>query len=109
MLKVGYNKETRRRNYLKTLPVEVGKLKNLHTLDLSDNKLPIPAEILNQANPQLIFEAYFGVKKPLHEAKLLIVGQDDVGKTVLFLPVYIAKSTLSKNNQKEVSQNLGHF
>ena len=75
-------------NQLIQLPDVVGKLSNLRWLDLRDNPLPIPPEILEQGyNPTTIFNFYTeyltGQKKPLNEAKLLIVGQGSVGKTSL--------------------------
>lgn len=97
------------RNQLTTFPVEITKLKSLKLLDLGDNQvsiipkeifeltsleklslknnpLPIPPEILKLTDqPQTILHYYFqqGPKKPLHEVKVLIVGQGAVGKTSL--------------------------
>jgi hypothetical protein len=58
------------------------------TLDLRDNPLSIPPEILEKLNPRSIIDYYFDhVKKPLNEIKLLFVGQGSVGKTSLIQKV----------------------
>jgi internalin A len=77
-----------RANQITTLPPEIGKLTNLETLYLHFNRLSIPLEILERANdPTAIINYYFqhrtGRKKPLNEAKMLVVGQGSVGKTSL--------------------------
>ena len=75
-------------NHLSTIPREIYELTNLQRLLLGDNPLPIPPEILKLSmEPAKILNYYFqhieGQKKPLHEAKVLIVGQGAVGKTSL--------------------------
>ncbi len=75
-------------NMIHTLPIEIQNLTNLHHLELRDNPLPIPPEILAKTDePQKILNYYFKYlkkeKKPLNEAKMLIVGQGAVGKTSL--------------------------
>ena len=75
-------------NQLTTLPPEIGKLTNLIELDLRDNPLPIPPEILAKKDePTTIINYYLqhetDEKKPLNEAKMLLVGQGSVGKTSL--------------------------
>lgn len=75
-------------NKLVTLPQEIVQLSNLTLLYLRDNPLPIPPEILEKADePAAIINYYFehlsGRKKPLNEAKMLVVGQGSVGKTSL--------------------------
>ena len=57
-------------------------------LDIRSNPLPIPPEILEaEGAPARIINYYFehlaGDKRPLNEAKMLIVGQGGVGKTSL--------------------------
>ncbi|MBW4473602.1 MAG: leucine-rich repeat domain-containing protein [Stenomitos rutilans HA7619-LM2] len=76
------------RNRLTALSPELIQLKKLLQLDLRDNALPIPPEILGDDwYPASIFSYYFQLqkeqKKPLNEAKLLVVGQSNVGKTSL--------------------------
>ena len=75
-------------NSLSSLPAEIGQLTNLTHLNLSDNSLPIPPEILEKYyEPATIINYYLSQLKnqqqPLHEAKMLLVGQGNVGKTCL--------------------------
>ena len=75
-------------NQLTQLPAEFTALTKLRRLDLRGNQLPIPLEILETTyRPTAILNFYTeylaGQKKPLNEAKLLIVGQGSVGKTSL--------------------------
>lgn len=99
-------------NLLRNFPVEVERLENLEYLDLNDNhlsdislkvkqlknlkylylnkniNLPIPSEILDKYDrPQIIIDYYLSLpdnqQKPLHEAKMFLVGQGNVGKTSL--------------------------
>lgn len=81
-----------RHNRLTELPSEIGQLYNLKSLDLRDNPLPIPPEILEKTDdPATIINYYLehhvkvtvAEKKPLNEAKMLLVGQGGVGKTSL--------------------------
>ncbi|MBD2510555.1 leucine-rich repeat domain-containing protein [Nostoc muscorum FACHB-395] len=83
-----------RNNLLDTLPKEIWQLTKLKRLDLRGNKLPIPPEILgvadlrrNPGDPSTILNYFFQLqkqeKKPLNEAKMLLVGQGSVGKTSL--------------------------
>ena len=73
---------------LTILPIEIKQLTNLKRLNLTGNPLPIPPEILAlKEEPAKILNYYFQhqaqQKKPLNEAKVLIVGQGAVGKTSL--------------------------
>jgi internalin A len=73
-------------NQLTQLPPELGKLTQLQRLDLRGNHLPLPPEISKKVNqPTEILNYYFNVlnSRPLHEAKMLLVGQGGVGKTSL--------------------------
>ncbi len=75
-------------NQLTTLPLAIAELTSLTRLDLRDNSLPIPPEILAKTDePATIINYYLqheaGEKKPLNEAKLILVGQGSVGKTSL--------------------------
>ena len=75
-------------NQLTALPPEIGELKSLTALDLGENPLPIPPEILAKIyEPATIINYYLqheaGEKKPLNEAKMILVGQGSVGKTSL--------------------------
>ncbi|MGB0385852.1 MAG: COR domain-containing protein [Ardenticatenaceae bacterium] len=73
------------RNQLVRLPAEIRNLTNLTKLDLRDNSLSIPPEILARSNePELIINYYLqGSKNRLNEAKMLLVGQGEAGKTSL--------------------------
>ena len=82
-------------NDLQFLPPELQDCPNLRKLFLNGNPgLRIPPEILgtdnlllNRSNPGQILGYYFRAQaestQPLREAKILIVGQGDVGKTSL--------------------------
>lgn len=77
-----------RGNQLTQLPPELGQLTKLRRLDLRNNPLPLPPEVLEKIDqPTEILNYYFTVRKapsrPLHEAKMLLVGQGGVGKTSL--------------------------
>jgi len=84
-------------NQLTTLPREIRNLTKLEQLFLHDNpELNIPQEILGPAwkdvfikgekpaSPRAILDYYFrtiGKPKPLNEAKLILVGPGEAGKT----------------------------
>jgi internalin A len=75
-------------NQLTALPPQIGQLTNLKMLDLTGNPLPIPPEILVKVKePATIINYYLqheaGLRRPLNEAKMLLVGQGSVGKTSL--------------------------
>lgn len=72
-------------NQINHLPVEFENLGNLQSLDLSGNPVShVPVEISAQG-PQGIINYYLslGDNLQLFEAKLLLVGQGNVGKTYL--------------------------
>ncbi|MBE8997261.1 leucine-rich repeat domain-containing protein [Nostoc sp. LEGE 12447] len=82
-------------NQLSSLPLEIRQLANLKKLDLRRNPVPIPPEILGPKNlyedpgdVNEILDFYFRVQdpaetEPFYEAKFLIVGEGEVGKTSL--------------------------
>ncbi|MBE7549636.1 MAG: GTP-binding protein [Anaerolineales bacterium] len=75
-------------NLLSRLPAQISQLTNLKRLDLTSNSLPVPPEILEKIDDPAIILNYYsqhqtGQRKPLNEAKLLLVGQGSVGKTSL--------------------------
>ena len=75
-------------NQITEIPEAITKLTNLTQLDLSGNKITkIPLEILNSKDPKKIFNYLRQIRtsetRPLHEAKLLLIGQGSVGKTSL--------------------------
>jgi small GTP-binding protein len=70
-------------NQLKTLPVEIGKLKNLTELDLSKNPLESPPPEILKQGIEAIFEYLQHPAEEHNEAKMILVGQGEVGKTCL--------------------------
>jgi internalin A len=83
-------------NYLTGLPESLMNLHSLETLYLhGNNALNLPAEVLgaswqelnkSAANPAEILDYYFrvrGGRRPLNEAKLILLGRGAVGKTSL--------------------------
>ena len=85
-------------NQLRELPKSIRELPKLKNLNLSGNPLPIPLEILCRREQtsenswrvyyesQKILDFYFNSQhdpKPLYEAKLLIIGEGEAGKTSL--------------------------
>ncbi len=75
-------------NQITAISDEIAKLANLTTLDLRNNPLPIPPEILNNyKNPAAIIGYWQklkqGERKPLNEAKVILIGHGAVGKTSL--------------------------
>jgi internalin A len=70
---------------LTALPFEIRNMR-FEILDLRNNPLPIPIEILERTDdPHTILEYYFRhtsqERLPLNEAKMILVGQGSVGKT----------------------------
>ena len=77
-----------RYNQIKEIPEAIAKLTNLTLVDLRYNHIKeIPLEILNTNDAKEIFNYLRQIRtsetRPLHEAKLLLIGQGSVGKTSL--------------------------
>jgi len=73
-------------NKLSALPAEITQLKNLTTLDLEGNPLKSPPLEIASQGIEAIFEylRHLPEKETLvNEAKMILVGQGDVGKTCL--------------------------
>jgi len=72
-------------NQITAIPDAIANLAKLEDLRLNGNPLPIPVEILNDyENPTAIFDFWVErERKPLNEAKVILVGQGTVGKTSL--------------------------
>ncbi|MGL5062884.1 MAG: COR domain-containing protein, partial [Microcoleus sp.] len=82
-------------NQIAEIPEVVSKLEKLQKLDLQGNPIPIPPEILGEKESygdpgdlRTILDFYFQTRDPnateeLNEAKLLIVGEGEAGKTTL--------------------------
>ena len=74
-------------NQIVEIPDGIEKLTKLQTLNLQGNPLPIPPEVLETQNSQEILNYLRQLRqnsvRPLHEAKVLLVGQGSVGKTSL--------------------------
>ncbi|MEI6443471.1 MAG: COR domain-containing protein, partial [Nostocales cyanobacterium ELA583] len=77
-----------RNNEITEIPEAITKLTNLKQLHLSNNQITeIPLEILNTKDAKDILNYLRQIRtsetRPLHEAKLLLIGQGSVGKTSL--------------------------
>ena len=98
---------------LTRLPESLRQLGKLKILYLHNNVLDLPAEVLGPdpeqvfrkeatpANPAEIFEYYFRVivgKRPLNEAKLILLGHGSVGKTSLVNR--LVNDTFNKHEKK---------
>ncbi|MEH2286497.1 leucine-rich repeat domain-containing protein [Nostoc sp.] len=75
-------------NQITEIPEAIANLTNLTQLDLSSNKITnIPLEIFNSGHTKEILNYLRQIctseTRPLHEAKLLLIGQGSVGKTSL--------------------------
>ncbi len=75
-------------NQLIALPSRINDLENLEVLDVSHNPLPIPPEIAAWAREPSALISYYvdhqkGPKRAINEAKIILVGQGNVGKTSL--------------------------
>ncbi|HSF75048.1 MAG TPA: COR domain-containing protein [Microcoleus sp.] len=82
-------------NQIAEIPEVLGKMEKLEQLDLRGNPIPIPPEILGEkelykgpGDLRTILDFYFQTRDPnateeLNEAKLLIVGEGEAGKTTL--------------------------
>ena len=80
-------------NQITQIPEAIRGMEKLEKLGLQGNPLPIPPEILQGENYQpgdlrTILDFYFQTRNPddteeLYEAKLLIVGEGEAGKTTL--------------------------
>ena len=75
-----------RGNEIKSLPESLRNLRKLRYLDLRNNPIAIPVEILEKNyEPNAILHFYFSQlgqnRQPLQEAKIILIGQGNVGKT----------------------------
>ena len=73
-------------NQLTTLPPELGQLRKLQKLDLKDNPLPEPYPDFIKRGTAAVLTYLRSLQKestPQYEAKLLLVGEGNVGKTSL--------------------------
>ena len=71
-------------NQLRELPTALSECRKLRFISLVGNPdLRIPEEILVHDNPSDILDYYFRPKRPMLEAKLILVGRGTVGKTSL--------------------------
>ena len=73
-------------NQLNSLPPEIGQLQKLQTLDLSHNPLPEPyPELIERGTDAVLnyLRSLATESTVLYEAKLLLVGEGNVGKTSL--------------------------
>ncbi len=75
-------------NKLENIPREFLNLKSLVLLDLRDNLLSAPFELLEKTDESKVILNYFAQilkeqRKAINESKILVVGQGSVGKTSL--------------------------
>ncbi len=82
-------------NQITEIPEAIRRLEKLEKLDLRRNPIPIPPEILGEkelwrtpGDVHTILDFYFQTRdpnatEPLYEAKLLIIGEGEAGKTSL--------------------------
>ncbi len=75
-------------NQITAIPDVIEQLENLKVLDLRRNLLPIPPEILGDTKNPTAIIGYWqklkqGERKPLNEAKVILIGHGAVGKTSL--------------------------
>ncbi len=77
-------------NQLTTLPEEIGKLKSLTSLNLVGNEFQVGAEIYRLKPQEKIREILewqraqqAGTLQPIHEAKVIFIGESNYGKTHL--------------------------
>jgi internalin A len=76
------------KNQIVEMPRIIEGLTRLEKLNLQENLLSIPRRILDLQDAQKIFNYLRQLRTgvhPLHEAKLLLIGQGNVGKTSLIL------------------------
>ena len=100
-------------NQLSQIPFEIQQLSHLKKLDLRANPLPIRPEVLgakeyskNSGDVNEILDLYFQIFPPqktesLYEAKLLIVGEGEVGKTSLARKIWDDKYELQDEQSTE--------
>ncbi|MEL6353662.1 MAG: COR domain-containing protein, partial [Cyanobacteria bacterium J06627_28] len=95
-------------NKISLLPNRIRTLTALETLDVRANRLPIPPEVLGEkdeygrsASATKVIDYYFQEKSesPLYEAKLLIVGEGEAGKTTLAKKLQDPKYELKKDEK----------
>jgi internalin A len=97
-------------NNIFKIPSAIRHIKSLEVLDVQNNKLQIPPEILAKTSePLSILNYYFSVEnqkgKSLNETKLLIVGQGSVGKTSLVQQILHSKSDQNQIKTEGISIN----
>jgi internalin A len=96
-------------NNLTVLPIEILSLGSLERILLKGNSaLPIPIELLeNETNPSELLKYYnllSNNKRPISEAKILIVGQGNAGKTSLISKMLLNSFKLDENETQGISQ-----
>jgi small GTP-binding protein len=72
-------------NKIKSIPLEISKLTKLMSLDLSENPINFPDPSFHSLTPQEKIHTLLAMQnsplKPLKQAKILVVGDERVGKT----------------------------
>ena len=108
-------------NKLFELPSFLQSLPNLNKLDVRANQLPISPELLGSKHraetptaPSNLFKLYFQTPEepegaPLYEAKLLIIGEGETGKTTLANKLLNADYELNKEEKSTEGIEVSDF
>ena len=105
-----------RSNQITSLPRSILKLSKLSELDLRDNPIQIPPEILNSqewpgqpGSLDKLLNFYFGTQEStgdFYESKLLILGDGGAGKTTLANKLQDPRYRLRKNEESTEGINI---
>lgn len=97
-----YQKENQPQNIIKTIPNDILKLENLTKIDLFKNPIEnIPAEIIGDGVDAIKNFLHSKIEADneefLYEAKMVVVGRGEVGKTVVTKKLTLPNYSLTKS------------